>query len=116
MELKEFIKTSIIDICIAISESKNELESQIHNHPIAPVSMNGIKTFESSGYAIENIDFDIAVTSYSEKSASGKAQGGIKVISANISGDTKITDETISRIKFSVPYVPQACNNHKKIE
>lgn len=107
MDLKDFIKTTLIDIAEAIHDAKLETSEKI---AIAPFTINGKKVSE-----ISYIDFDLAVTAneFSEKTngSDGKMGGGINVlgnkISAGVDGSkqdiARLGTEKVSRISFKVP-------------
>ena len=118
MELKEFIKESLIDICEGVGEARNKMKERLNNCPIAPAFING-KIEQNSMHSVE---FDIAttVTDENKKSSSvnGKSKGIIKVIAADLGADVKInkqsSNEKITRIKFSVPIYLCALDKHNK--
>ena len=92
MELQEFIKHSLISITNGIGEANKELG-------------NGNKfVMPAMGYGNEkgSIIFDIAVTASSESEKS--KGGGLKISVVDFGGkvDNKITNESVSRIKFSI--------------
>ncbi len=115
MKLKEFIKQSIIEISEAVQESNSHFEDHKINAIVNPEFI-----YESGEYVrpftiprnednpnenrfIENIDFDVAVTTGGE--ISGEAKGGIKIASFEIGGKGSVVDkqQNVSRIKFTIP-------------
>ena len=89
MELKEFVKKSLLGIIQGVKESVDECGGEIY-----------ISRDDKSGRMVE---FDIAVSVESINTTSGKA--GIRVLefvqaSGNIGNETK--DSTVSRIRFGV--------------
>ncbi len=102
MELKEFIKQTLIDVADGVREAG------IHNKKIAPELFNN-SIMPSKKHAF--IDFDIAVTA-TEGSSNAKG-AGIKVLSANIGGKKENKDEktSVTRIKFSVPAYLTQCTD-----
>lgn len=112
MELKDFIKGSIIEICHGIYEAREEIKKEWNNNPISPVRVN------NNPVNIESqIDFDIAITISNEKTASGSGhadtRGIIKIVAADVGINgavgNSIGNERCHRIKFSVPFFPGAC-------
>ncbi|MCJ8209526.1 hypothetical protein MUY27_07385 [Mucilaginibacter sp. RS28] len=92
MELKDFIKQSLLDIVNGVEEANQEknrfrLTSHIHH---------GTK---ESGQRVE-FDVSVVVNETSENSA----KGGIKIAFANIGGGLKQSDsnQNIQKIKFDI--------------
>ena len=106
MELKDFIRESLVDICSAVDESKKSLQD-------IGIESYKIGSEGSQTERIRDIKFDIAVTtSSSNKDSStikGNANGKIRVlgIEAGFAGskgnETKEQDSKVSRIQFTVP-------------
>lgn len=111
MELKEFIKTALVDIVNAIKETQAEIGASATVMPVRS------KAFQSFDIAIEggheivsNIDFDIAVTVGSKEGATGDMGGGIQIaqifnIGARHKEEAENTVQNMSRMKFSIPIV-----------
>ena len=118
MELKEFIKQSLFDICTGISEATEEIGKEINNCPLAPQIFNGVEINDQS----REIEFDIAIatSTKSEKSAEGELKTGsiIEVLglTSAINGtmQNEKTSQSISRIKFKIPFFPGATKRSKK--
>lgn len=105
MELKDFIKTTLLEICDGIAEARSDIESKYDgNCIVAPVSIEGTPVIEKQS---SNITFDIAVSCEEEKAKNGKCAANLKVI--NIGGEltNKATDTKTNRISFSIPFIPQ---------
>lgn len=100
MELKEFIKDSIVQIIDAVGEAK-----EAHSELVSPVSNNKNNRSETirNRKLIHDIKFDIAVTVEEENGSDGK--GKISVLGASIGGGISEKDKltTVTRIKFDVP-------------
>lgn len=117
MELKEFIKQSLFDICTGISEATEEIGKEINNCPLAPQKFNGVEVDDQS----REIEFDIAIatSTKSEKSAKGELETGsiIEVLGLNSAINGSIQNEkiaqSISRIKFKIPFFPGATRRSK---
>ncbi|AEF84749.1 hypothetical protein TREPR_2025 [Treponema primitia ZAS-2] len=93
--LKEFIKSTLLDINCAVIEAKKEgipIAYRQYNNDILPI--------------LKTVEFDIAIQ-VSEDESSGKNKGagfGISVVNLNISSDKEKThlQNLTNRIKFSV--------------
>jgi len=95
LSLKEFVKTTLLDINTAVVEAKKE------GLPIAykPYSGGHFPT-------LKTVEFDIAIqiSDIEETGKNGKAGLGISVVSINYSKEKVISaqHESTNRIKFSV--------------
>lgn len=115
MELKEFIKQSIIEISQAVQEANSHFGDNGINAIVNPeficesgkdkraFTMPFDEESPNENRFIENIDFDVAVTTGGE--ISGEAKGGIKIASFEIGGKGSVVDkqQNVSRIKFIIP-------------
>ena len=105
MDLDEFIKQSIVDICHGIKNARDEIHEEMNNFPIAPAFIDGKRHFDK---LLEKIEFDICVTTTEEGSRKVGGGANIKVVSIGASGENKTIKENVSRIKFSIPFYPAA--------
>ncbi len=112
MELKEFIKQSIIEISEAVQEVNAHFNSKSINAFVNPEfiyeSDKDKRPYTMPDKSneiryIEDIEFDVAVTTGGE--ISGEAKGGIKILSFQAGGGGSITDtqQNVSRMKFTIP-------------
>jgi hypothetical protein len=113
MELKEFIKTALVDIIQGVYEAKSNLDEQYKYGCICPEAGEGrltsnelvdnIVTNDQSIIYQQKVDFDIAVTIENTGTKGGKV--GIKVLGleAGIGKNSDVTNTAVSRIKFHVP-------------
>jgi len=106
MELKEFIKTVILDIVNAVEEVKDQLNDPERVCPvIAPAFIAPFKAqyHITNNYYYQQLSFDVAVTA--ENKDGGGAKAGIKVmgLEASLGGETAIYNSTVSRINFHIP-------------
>ena len=92
MDLKQFIKTALVDIVQAIEEAKSESDDKADYicpimNPHDAVQRNITRTHDGKYY--QNAEFDIAVTAEGNMDSGGKA--GIKVfgIEANLGSNLK---------------------------
>lgn len=118
MELKDFIKQSLYDICMGISEAREEIYKEISNVPIAPHKFNDKEMSDLQ----REIEFDIAITvlDKTDKSVDSnlKTGGVIKVVGTDfvIGGSlgSEKKAESTNRIKFKIPFFPAATIKPKK--
>lgn len=107
MELKVFIKDTLVQISKGIEEAKTELgQVKVGNTMINPSSAGGSLTItiDKDEYKrIEEIEFDIAVIV--EQKSEGKAGIGVlaSIITAGASKSTGDINSETHRIKFKVP-------------
>ena len=107
MEVKEFIKQTIVQISDAITESQKELESKnvIINPERTAIGHKGDKYLQKAGQRfIQNIDFEIIVTLEEQNKKGGKASINVANV-FSIGGDKGISVENINqhKLKFSLP-------------
>lgn len=101
MELKEFIKKSLRDIVLGISEAQEELKETgaIINPSAMEIDNNGIKTISpegnGNGRLIQKVEMTLAVSS---KKLSGGALN-IEVLGF----EAKNKSENVSTLKFNIP-------------
>jgi len=115
MELKEFIKQSIIEIAEAVEEANIYAKEKSLNLMVNPehvyeadkdrrsYTMQDSEEEPNETRYLANIEFDVAVTTTGE--VSGQAKAGIKIalfeIGANAGGVDTL--KNVSRIKFTIP-------------
>lgn len=111
MELKDFIKTVLIDLITGIDEAKNEIDQE-GSLICPPIGHAYIEKFnlqmDAMGRHYQKVEFDVAVTAEEKTTINGKIEGKaglIKVLSMSADVDSGIitNNSTISRIKFHVP-------------
>jgi len=101
MELEEFIRKTLVSIANGLESTNKELKNKSTDsratYMIEPSSWHREKNSEK-GF----ISFDIAVTVSKESKKSGK--GGLKIYVADLAGEkgSKISENSISRIKFHI--------------
>ena len=105
MELKTFIKQSLLDIAGAIKEVNEDTSTNMVVNPTNVISGKGssVEVEQGSYVEIQNIKFDIAITIGGN--LEGDVGAGINVAGIKIGGSGKATDEheKVSRIQFEVP-------------
>lgn len=104
MELKDFIKTAIIDITEAVSELQVELKNGAIINPTLPQGEHGKHLLVGNEVRmIERLNFDIAVTATDKTELNGNAKVGISVFGAKIGTENAEKTENVSRMTFSIP-------------
>ena|ERR1035438_9463596 len=105
MELKEFIKSTLIQVSQGIEEAKKELgDNSTFKTIINPVLASATFTAEGNGFKkIQEVEFDIALIV--EQKSEGKAGIGVlaSIITAGASKSIGDTNSETHRIKFKVP-------------
>lgn len=124
MELKEFIKESLSQIIDAVKEMQEKYKDT--NVVICPDNIQEVKSGlyildenEYNNYSsrskVQNIDMDIAI-SVTEKEGNKSGLGIAKIINAGISSENAQRNESISKIKFSIPIVLPTTNAQEYFE
>lgn len=124
MELKEFIKESLSQIIDAVKETQEKYKDT--NVVICPDNIQEVKSGlyildeneydnYSSRSKVQNIDMDIAI-SITEKEGNKSGLGIAKIINAGISSENAQRNESISKIKFSIPIVLPTTNAQEYFE
>lgn len=109
MELREFIKTALVDIVSAVRETQEEVKDYATIAPLLSGGSNTSAVMMAEGIAhVSNIDFDVAVTTETKENAETGIEAGIKVASIfKLGADSKDvateTSQNISRIRFTIP-------------
>lgn len=107
MDIKDFVKESLMQIADSINEVNMELKEKGTYIPSGDIVGEGvlfsvIKDSETRHFI--KVDFDLAVTASQEHGSSGG--GGLSIASfanVGIKGEDKEGKEEISRIKFMIP-------------
>ena len=115
MELKDFIKASLTEICLAIEEANLELKdsSAVINPKGVRVNSENSKSYgrEDEGEkfgknrVVHKVDFDVAVNAAKDE-ATGKS-GKISIASFGIGGtkDSSKSNSSVSKLSFSIPII-----------
>ena len=106
MELKEFIKGTLIQVSKGIEEAKTELGSVLDGKTVInpdPKGSRGYTQDENFTKRIEEIEFDIALVV--EQKSEGKAGIGVlaSIVNAGASKSSGDLNSETHRIKFKVP-------------
>lgn len=111
MELKDFIKLALTEICDGIAEARTDIESKYQgNCIIAPGNLDGVKAYTGTN----DISFDLAVQLEEENCGAVNGKASLKVIGAGASSEKKISKKNTNRITFSVPFIPQGLRKTKE--
>jgi hypothetical protein len=106
MDLEQFISTTVQQVILGVKRAGDDLQTRG-----VPCALNPIWKEESLTTSnVLQIDFDVAVTVVegSEAGAGGGLKLGIQVVGVDFGGKATTKSETssISRVKFTVPYIP----------
>jgi len=99
MELKEFVKNTLLSISEGVEEASKERHKRI-GHNSGKFSLNSWGDNNEGKF----VNFDVAVTTKSEKSGAVKGEAKIYIASGGLEGEIKSGVEHISRVKFKVMY------------
>lgn len=124
MELKEFIKESLSQIIDAVVETQDKYKES--NVLICPDDIQGennnlyirdenLYQYFNRYTRVQNIEMDIAI-SVTEKEGNKSGLGIAKIINAGISSENAQQNESISKIKFSIPIVLPTTNAQEYFE
>lgn len=101
MDLKEFTKETLVQIVEGVKEANDAISNKnAHIHTQDESATYGIS------HPITNVDFDVAITTSETDGTNGG--GGIRVagfISAKGNVESKIENQTISRVKYTIQLV-----------
>lgn len=97
MDLREFVKATLVEIVGGVQDARDEIEREGSNAYVAPIVR------DSERNDLTSVAFDVAVTA--TETADGKAEAGIKVWALRLgaSGGVSSGSESVSRIQFAVP-------------
>ena len=121
MELKEFIKESLSQIIDAVVETQDKYKET--NVLICPDDIQGennnlyirdenLYQYFNRYTRVQNIEMDIAI-SVTEKEGNKSGLGIAKIINAGISSENAQQNESITKIKFSIPIVLPTTNTQE---
>jgi len=99
MELKEFIRESLVQIHSALKETNQELAKDYPDEKKKNIFL--LKPGSTIGEG-KGIHFDLAITAREETTSAGEAKLKIWVLEGGLGKDHNVINETISRIKFTV--------------
>lgn len=105
MNVKDFIEKTLTQVVEGVNNAKSNIKDSgavISSKNVRPLR-EGTTYNTSTGDLVNLVEFDIAVT-INEKDTDG-VNAGIKVVGLSLGGglEKEIQNQTVSRIKFSVP-------------
>lgn len=104
MDLKEFTTQTLVQIVEGVNEVNRQL-GQIGGFVPNVNIMNSRRYISGTQEDVVDVEFDVAITATESDGKSGGA--GIKVVAFNLGGnvESKIENQTISRVKYTLPLV-----------
>jgi hypothetical protein len=119
MELKEFVRSVLVDLLSGIQEAQ---KTDGVGGFIVPAGIGGHDYPEGRGVTTKAlitstvVQFDVAVTAEDSERTSG--QGGLRVavLQAGVEGESTSKDVRISRVQFSVPVLLPASPRQWHVE
>lgn len=100
MELRTFIKTTLIDIIGAIKEAQEELGESV----IIPGCVkNDYRSVEHGISPLQAIDFEVSVEADKSKGSEGKLGIVSSLVSAGVAGKKSVNNRQANIIKFRIP-------------
>jgi len=115
MELKDFIKESLVQINLAIEESNEELKDstavvnpsgiQINSESSQAYGRESDKEIHQNTKVVHKVDFDVSVYAQDDKTTSGRAKISIASIGIGVGAEEKNSNKSESRLKFSIPVI-----------
>ena len=104
MDLKTFLKETLIQIAEGVHEAKvgTDKAQVAGGLPRFVPDLDMLKKqgfFPVSDGLMQMVEFDVAVSATEE----GKADGGISVLGIKAGGDYRASEGSVSRVKFAVP-------------
>lgn len=104
MDIKEFIKQTIIGISEAVIEINQEKGKT--GLSVCPVRISGINRTDERGTIVQNIDFDLCV----EVSEDSKADAGLRISIVGAGVESNNSSSSKSNIKFTLPVAFPSAN------
>lgn len=105
MDIKDFVENTLLQIVQGVNSANEQLKDSgaiISSKDVRPLR-EGTTYNTRTGDLVNLIEFDIAVTVNEKDTANGGA--GIKIVGISIGGSlqNETSNQSISRIKFSIP-------------
>jgi enolase len=112
MDLRTFIKETLIQICDGVSEAADEVSLRG-----AIINPKGTQSVENTTYinsqfrrTVQNVEFDVALTTVEGKGTEGGIGVMIGSIGLGSKGKSDSSATSSSRVKFTVPVSLPASN------
>lgn len=111
MQLKDFVKSVIVELVTGLSEANDAVRSSgaivnpANVHPLQEEfgRLYGHISDSKMRRAVHKIDFDVAVTASEGKETKGGIGIAVATLGLGASGKSDTAQSTTSRIQFSVP-------------
>lgn len=108
MQLKDFIKTAIIDIVSGLKEAQKEIEN--HGATINPIGMQAPGVYvgdekENNMVQVQRITFNLKVVELNESGSKARIGIATAIFGAGASAEDKGVSSNVSSLNFSVPIV-----------
>ncbi len=115
MELKDFIKESLVQINLAIEESNEALKGStavinpgsvvINSENSQAYGRESMELRHKDAKVVQRVDFDVAVYAQDDKTTGVGAKISIASIGIGANGEEKNSNKSESRLKFSIPVI-----------
>jgi len=103
MDIKEFIKNTLVELVEAVNEANEEVHKKYpNNNKIGTITHHNDSPLVRSGdfyYIVRDCELDIAVSA----TKSSSKEGGAKIAVIDIGADKKVEEKNASRVKISIP-------------
>ena len=105
MNLEEFVEETLVQIVrgVAGAGRKTIRENAIVNPDSLHWGAEQEMLWDGEGKKVEEIEFDVALTTSEQKEAGGKVGLSVMSIGGGVQGSTTSASSSVSRVKFSVP-------------
>jgi len=112
MELKDFVKETLLEISSGVAEAQKEQQSTLINPRVKSQESTSSKLYIAEdgagrgvrgGRILDYVEFDIAVTVDKNTETSGKISVLFGAINLNSGGASENKDSSTSRVRFKVP-------------
>ncbi len=115
MELRDFIKTSLVEICLAIDDANKALAGseaiinpgciQVNSEESQAFGRQSNKAIHEERKLVHKVDFDVAVYAQEGEKAGGGAKISVASIGFGVNAETSTTNKSETRLKFSIPVI-----------
>jgi len=106
VELKDFVKESLVQIIGGVSEAQKEI-AMLGCGEISPAIgskwADAGQVFSPNGMPIHNVSFDVAVGAKEKTGTKGTIGVMVSVLKLGAQGESQESSSNDSRIKFTVP-------------
>ena len=110
MELRDFIRESLIQIVRGVAEAKDALVKSNSTGSISPLLRTSWATLESmgvllteAGAPVQTVEFDVSVTATEGTGTKGGIGVVVGILALGSQGQSSESSANTSRLKFSVP-------------